>query len=58
MVYKFFNKKTGSETSIYEQLAEELHKLVIRKFKKRKVYARFKDNIWAAALDEMGLFSS
>ena len=29
-----------------EQLAEELHKPIIRKFEKRKVYSKFKDNIW------------
>ena len=40
--------------NINEQLSEELHKLVIKKFKRRKVYARFKDNIWAADLAEMG----
>ena len=58
MVYKFFDKKTGSGTSINEQLAEELHKPVIKKFKRRKVYARFKDNTWAADLAEMeSLFS-
>ena len=28
------------------QLVEELHKAIIRKFKKRKVYSGFKDNIW------------
>ena len=27
-------------------LAEELHKLVIKKFNKRKVYSQFRDNIW------------
>ena len=58
MVYKFFDKKTGSGISVNEQLAEELHKPVIKKFKKRKVCARFKDNVWAADLAEMGsLFS-
>ena len=58
MVYKFFDKKTRSGVSVIEQLAEELHKPVIKKFKRRKVYARFKDNIWAADLVEMGpLFS-
>ena len=40
-------------TSVNEQLTEELHKPVIKKFKRRKVYARFKDNIWAADLAEM-----
>ena len=58
MVYKFFDKKTGSGVSINEQLAEELHNPVIKKFKRRKVYARFKDNIWARDLAEMELLSS
>ena len=38
-----------------EQLAETLHKPIIRKFKKRKVYSIFKDNIWGAA-NRPGLF--
>ena len=45
MAYKFFDRKTGSGISVNEQLAEELHKPVIKKIKRRKVYARFKDNI-------------
>ena len=58
MVYKFFDKKTESEVSVNEQLAEELIKPVIKKFTRRKVYARFKGNIWAAHLDGMeSLFS-
>ena len=44
--------------SVNEELAEELHKPVIKKFKKRKAYTRFKDNIWAAELAEMGSLSS
>ena len=47
-MYKFFNKKAGSAMSVNEELAQELYKLVIKKFKRRKTYARFKDNIWAA----------
>ena len=39
MVYKFFDKKTESGVSVNEQLAEELHKHIITKFKRRKVYA-------------------
>ena len=39
--------------SVNEQLAEELHKPVIKKFKRRKVYAKFEDNIWAADLAEV-----
>ena len=66
MVYKFFDKKTRSGAiatsragvSVNEQLAEELHKPVTKKFKRRKVYARFKDNIWAADLAEMESLSS
>ena len=30
MVYKFFDKKTGSGISVNEELAEELHKPVIK----------------------------
>ena len=43
MAYKIFNKKTGSGASVNEQLPKELHKPAIKNFKKRKVYARFKD---------------
>ena len=39
--------------SVNEQLTEELHNLVIKKFKRRKVYLKFKDNIWSADLAEM-----
>ena len=60
MVYKFFDKKSeGSDVTAEQsakhvntklapqnqQLAEELHKPIIKKFKKRKVHAGFKDNI-------------
>ena len=66
IVYNFLDKKTGSGAiakrkagiSINEQLAEELHKPVTKKFKRRKVYARFKDNIWAADLAEMESLST
>ena len=44
--------------SVSEQLSEELHKPVIKKFKRRKVYTRFKDNIWAADLSEVESLSS
>ena len=58
MVHKFFDKKTGSEISVYEQLAEELYKPVIEKSKRRKIYARFKDNICVADVAEMESLSS
>ena len=36
-----------------QQLADELHKPIIRKFKRRKVYSSFKDNIWGIDLADM-----
>ena len=43
-------KKNTTKSSSLEcsssKLAEELHKPVIKKFNKRKVYSQFKDNIW------------
>ena len=47
-----------SGISVNEQLAEELHKPLTKKFKRSKVYAGFKGNIWAADLAEMRSFSS
>ena len=40
-----------------EQLAEELHKAIIRNLKKRTVYSRSKDYIWGADLADMQLIS-
>ena len=61
MVYKFLNKETvGSgikSVSQNKKLPEELHKLIIRKFKKIKVHPAFKDNIWVADLADMQLIS-
>ena len=62
MVYKFFGKKSkGSgiknEIKQNQQLANELHKPTIRKFKRRKVYPSFKDNIWGVDLGDMQLIS-
>ena len=53
MVSKLLNKMYASnsfsaiksEIKSYKQLAEELHKSIIRKFKKRRVYSSIKDNI-------------
>ena len=53
MVYKFFWQENRTGNKCRRKLAEELHKPVTEKFKRRKVYARFKSNIWAADLDEM-----
>ena len=61
MVYKCFDKKAagGGIKSMpqTEQLPEELHKPIIRKFKKRKVYLPFKNNISGADLADMQLIS-
>ena len=59
MLYHFFkDKRRGSLVSVYEQPTEEFRKPVTKRFKRRKVYARFKDNIWVADLAEMELLSS
>ena len=47
MVYKFFDKKKTSGGTIKKEIisnkemAEELHKAIIRKFKARKIYSLF-----------------
>ena len=63
-VYKFFNERTkGSGINnkenllVNSQLAEELHKPIIKNFKRRKVYFSFKDNIWGVDLADMQLIS-
>ena len=56
MVYKFFDKKSKGNGIINEpnyQLPSELHKPIIRKFKKRKIYSSFRDNIWGVGLADM-----
>ena len=54
MVYKFFDKKsTGSGFKSSSILADELHKPIIKKFDKRKVYSQFKDNLWGVHLEDM-----
>ena len=57
----FFDKKSqgGALANNKEniQLADELHKPIIRKFKKRKVYSSFRDNIWGVDLADMQLLS-
>ena len=63
---QFFNKKSkgsgvtalkNKSVSQNQQLAEEIHKPIIRKSKKRKVHAAFKDNIWGDDLADMQLIS-
>ena len=65
LFYNFFNTKAsspdrktvGSGVNENIKLANELHKPIIRKFNKRKVYSSFKDNIWDADLADMQLLS-
>ena len=67
LVYKFFDKKpmrsgTTKPSSLERVkklkdsssiLADELHKPIIKRFNKRKVYSQFKDNIWGVNLADM-----
>ena len=48
IVYKFFDKKSKGRG-----ITDELHKPIIRKFKKRKVYSSFTDNIGGVDLADM-----
>ena len=62
MVYKFFDKKTSGGTFKNDVIsnkesAEELHKPIMRKFKKTKVHSSFIDNICGADLEDMKLVS-
>ena len=56
MVYKFFDKTSsgsGITNKLNYQLTDELHKPIIRKFKKRKVLSSFRDNIWGVDLADI-----
>ena len=60
MLLKFFDKKSkgsGIKSMLNQQLANELHKPIIRKCKKRRVYSSFKDNLWGVGLADMQLIS-
>ena len=60
MVYKFFDKRSKGyciKSMPNQQLDNELHKPLIRKFKEIKVYSSFKNNIWGADLAEMQLIN-
>ena len=58
MFYTFFEKKppdgtVKNENISNKELAEELHKPIIRKFNKRKIDSAFIDNIWDTDLADM-----
>ena len=60
MVYKFFDKKSSGSGIANEpnyQLADELHKPIIQKLKKTKVYSSFRDNTWGVDLADMPLLT-
>ena len=62
-MYKFFDKKSkesGIENEVKEnqQLTNEFHKPIIRKFKNIRVHSTFKDNIMGANLVDMQLTSN
>ena len=57
--YKLFDqKKKTSGASLNDVPAQDLHQAVIENFKRRKVYLRFKYDIWSADLAEMESLSS
>ena len=56
--YKSFDKKSSgkgikNETILNKELAEELHKPIIRKLRKRKVHSLFIYNIWSVDLADI-----
>ena len=70
MVYKVFDEKSSlladksasdkgvrNEYISNQELAEELHKQIIRKFIKRQVYWCYEDNIWDVDIAGMQLIS-
>ena len=60
MVWTFFNERSKSVLGSgieNKKLDDELHRPIIRKFKKGKVYYSFKDNIWGVDLADMSLIS-
>ena len=69
VIYTFFDKKSQGSGRLSPsalqivnnkeniQLADELHKPIIKKLEKTKVYSSFRDNIWGADLADMQLLS-
>ena len=60
MVYKFFDKKSSGSGIVNKeniQLADELYKPIIKKFKKRKVYSSFRDSIWGVDMQLLSKFT-
>ena len=70
MVYKIFDKKSAKGSGLTtlanksaiksmsnQQFVDRLHKPIITKFTRRRVYLLFKDNIWGIDLADMQLIS-
>ena len=56
----FYKKTSGSGIKFMsnQQLTNELHKPIIKTFKRKKACSSFKDNIWSAYLAVMQLISN
>ena len=57
LIKKSSGRDIKTENVSNKKLAEELHKPITRKFKKRKVHSSFIDNIWGDDLADMQLIS-
>ena len=57
LIKKLMAVALKNESISIKELAEELHKPVIRKFNRRKVQSPFIDNIWGADPADMQLIS-
>ena len=58
MFHKVFDKKASdgaikNEDMSNKELAQELHKPIIKKFQKRKIQSSFTDSIWGVDLADM-----
>ena len=52
----FFDKRTsgsGVDAEPSYQLANKVDRQIIKKFKRRKVYSSFRDNVWGVNLADM-----
>ena len=57
MIKKNSGSSIKNENMSDQQLAEEIHKSIIKKFKNRKEHSPFTDNIWGADLADKQLKS-
>ena len=62
MAYKFFDKKTSgsgvkNENIFNKELAEKLHRTIIKNLNKEKLHSAFIDVIWGADLADIQLIS-